>query len=217
MTEGRIQCLNHELTPDLLRTKPDPDVEQRTNQSSNLLPLHIDAGKLPVCNKTRFSSLLDRRGLMHSVAAAAPTISSRVSHTRGPLASRMLLAVVARQSIRVGPSHRLLPSPHRHISSIRCTLTMRSTTASVLQTKNHSTKMKMALFLCLHRFIYRIQWRQKTTMGRDCFTFVFVPTDLVYLDLICDMRKSVRVPTCLVFSPIALPQRRIHRLEWVMS
>ena len=32
MTEGRIQCLNHELTPDLLRTKPDPDVEQRTNQ-----------------------------------------------------------------------------------------------------------------------------------------------------------------------------------------
>ena len=32
MTEDRIKSLSHEVTPDLLRTKPDPDVEQRTNQ-----------------------------------------------------------------------------------------------------------------------------------------------------------------------------------------
>lgn len=32
MTEGRVQALSHDLTPDLLRTKPDPDVEQRQNQ-----------------------------------------------------------------------------------------------------------------------------------------------------------------------------------------
>nr|SVE93387.1 EOG090X0JK2 [Moina brachiata] len=31
-TEGRVAALSHDLTPDLLRTKPDPDVEQRQNQ-----------------------------------------------------------------------------------------------------------------------------------------------------------------------------------------
>ena len=31
-TEGRVVALSHDITPDLLRTKPDPDVEQRQNQ-----------------------------------------------------------------------------------------------------------------------------------------------------------------------------------------
>lgn len=31
-TEGRVIALSHDITPDLLRTKPDPEVEQRQNQ-----------------------------------------------------------------------------------------------------------------------------------------------------------------------------------------
>ena len=30
-TEGRIPAMTHDVTPDLLRTKPDPEVEQRQN------------------------------------------------------------------------------------------------------------------------------------------------------------------------------------------
>ena len=32
ITEGRVVALSHDITPDLLRTKPDPEVEQRQNQ-----------------------------------------------------------------------------------------------------------------------------------------------------------------------------------------
>nr|SVE94010.1 EOG090X0JK2 [Scapholeberis mucronata] len=32
VTEGRVIALSHDITPDLLRTKPDPEVEQRQNQ-----------------------------------------------------------------------------------------------------------------------------------------------------------------------------------------
>jgi mediator of RNA polymerase II transcription subunit 8 len=31
-TEGRVVAFSHDITPDMLRTKPDPDVEQRQNQ-----------------------------------------------------------------------------------------------------------------------------------------------------------------------------------------
>nr|SVE92781.1 EOG090X0JK2 [Megafenestra aurita] len=31
-TEGRVVAFSHDITPDFLRTKPDPDVEQRQNQ-----------------------------------------------------------------------------------------------------------------------------------------------------------------------------------------
>ncbi len=31
-TENRVGALTHDITPDLLRTKPDPDVEARQNQ-----------------------------------------------------------------------------------------------------------------------------------------------------------------------------------------
>ena len=31
-TEGRVLAFSHDITPDMLRTKPDPEVEQRQNQ-----------------------------------------------------------------------------------------------------------------------------------------------------------------------------------------
>lgn len=41
LTEGRISTFSHDLVPDYLRTKPDPDVEQRhmafENRAANLL------------------------------------------------------------------------------------------------------------------------------------------------------------------------------------
>jgi mediator of RNA polymerase II transcription subunit 8 len=32
LTEGRVLAFSHDLAPDFLRTKPDPDVEHRTAQ-----------------------------------------------------------------------------------------------------------------------------------------------------------------------------------------
>jgi hypothetical protein len=56
MTEGRIQCLNHELTPDLLRTKPDPDVEQRTNQFEQRAMQVVDTKFAPLLIRLMFDS-----------------------------------------------------------------------------------------------------------------------------------------------------------------
>ena len=37
MTENRVNALTYDITPDLLRTKPDPDVEIRQNQFGKTL------------------------------------------------------------------------------------------------------------------------------------------------------------------------------------
>lgn len=54
LTEGRIQAFNHEVVPDYLRTKPDPEVEAREQQhmlKSSTIPMDMAQKQITAINK----------------------------------------------------------------------------------------------------------------------------------------------------------------------
>lgn len=61
LTEGRVQCFNHEVVPDYLRTKPEPEVEDKVQtvvQKAAGVPADMAQKQLNAMNKVT-SNLLD--------------------------------------------------------------------------------------------------------------------------------------------------------------
>ncbi|XP_042900046.1 mediator of RNA polymerase II transcription subunit 8 [Parasteatoda tepidariorum] len=54
LTENRVHAFNHEIVPDYLRTKPDPEVEQREQQymlKSSTVPMEMAQKQITAINK----------------------------------------------------------------------------------------------------------------------------------------------------------------------
>ena len=60
LTEGRVPACTHEVVPDHLRTKPEPEVEEKINQ---LNVRAQQAENLQVKNLSNFPCLLFREGI----------------------------------------------------------------------------------------------------------------------------------------------------------
>lgn len=93
-TEGRVPVFSHEVVPDHLRTKPDPEVEEQEKQlTTDAARIGADAAQV---------------GLSH--CSAAPSLSFIRSKTLPSLCSREMGLFIAR--LLLEEHRKMLPQNH---------------------------------------------------------------------------------------------------------